>query len=134
MVELSNYQVAIEPSLAEVRKFIGYLDYRQVITLLDDIKDVTVKDLNDLKLLFTAIKMGDLELSKELIKRGASIIAYDENGHDITTQVYDKEIVDTFISLNPEYTPVGPYQDLLTEIGCGQLVPSLKKKGKKGDK
>ena len=128
MVELSNYQVAIGPSLAEVRKFIGYLDYRQVITLLDDIKDVTAKDLNDLKLLFTAIKMGDLELSKELIKRGASIVAYDENGHDITTQVYDKEIVDTFMSLNPEYTPVGPYQDLLTEIGCGQLVPLLTKK------
>ena len=74
------------------------------------------------------MNVGDKKLCRELVKRGATIICYDENGHDVTSKKYSAEQISIFLSLNKEYNPNQECEDLLAEIGCGDKVLSKKTK------
>ena len=63
-----------------------------------------------------------------MIKRGVTIICYDENGYDVTSEKYSAEQINIFLSLNKEYNPNQEFEDLLSEIGCGENVLSKKMK------
>lgn len=121
-------QVAQDKLLSEISRYIGNLDYRQIMALIDNCSIIDIKSIIREELLPTAMDVGDKMLCRELIKRGATIICYDENGHDVTSKEYSAEQIDFFQSLNKEYNPNQECEDLLAEIGCGDGVISKKMK------
>ncbi|MCI8588161.1 MAG: hypothetical protein HFG40_00740, partial [Bacilli bacterium] len=104
------------------------LDYRQIISLIDNCSLIDIKSIIRNELLPIALNVGDENLCRQLIRRGATIICYDENGHDGTAMKYSAEQINMFQSLNEEYNPNKECEDLLAEIGCGNRVLSKKKK------
>lgn len=121
-------QAAQDKLLNEISRYIGNLDYRQIITLIDSSSLIDIESIIRNKLLPIALDVGDKKLCRQLIKRGATIICYDENGHDVTSKEYSAEQVNIFLSLNEEYNPNKECEDLLAEIGCGDKVLSKKMK------
>lgn len=119
-------QAAQDKLLREISRYIGNLDYRQIMTLIDNYSLIDIKSIIRNELLPKAMDMGDENLCGELIKRGATIICYDENGHDITSEIYNAEQINIFLALNEEYNPNKESEDLLAEIGCGDRVFSKK--------
>lgn len=121
-------QAAQDKLLSEISRYIGNLDYRQIIALIDNFSLIDIKSIIRNKLLPIAMNVGDKKLCRELVKRGATIIYYDENGHDVTSKKYSAEQINIFLSLNEEYNPNQECEDLLAEIGCGDKVLSKKMK------
>jgi len=123
---LSNLQIAQDALLKEISRYIGHLDYRQIMTLIDNYPLIDTDSLIRNDLLPKAMDVEDMNLCRELIKRGVNIICYDKDGHDVTSRKYTKEQIDKFISLTGEYNPNKECEDLLAEIGCGDQVLSKK--------
>lgn len=121
-------QAAQDRLLSEISRYIGNLDYRQIISLIDNCSLIDIKSIIRNELLPIALNVGDENLCRQLIRRGATIICYDENGHDGTAMKYSAEQINMFQSLNEEYNPNKECEDLLAEIDCGNRVLSKKKK------
>ena len=121
-------QAAQDKLLSEISRYIGNLDYRQIMVLIDNCSLIDIKSIIRNELLPIAMNVGDKKLCRELVKRGATIICYDENGHDVTSKKYSAEQISIFLSLNKEYNPNQECEDLLAEIGCGDKVLSKKTK------
>ena len=113
-------QLAQDNILDEISRYIGNLDYRQIIALIDNCSLIDIESIIRNELLLTAINVGDRKLCKALVKRGVTIICYDENGHDVTAKKYSAEQIDFFLSLNVGYNPNQECDDLLAKIGCGE--------------
>lgn len=121
-------QAAQDQLLREISRYIGNLDYRQIITLIDNSSLIDIKSIIRNELLPIALEVRDKRLCRQLIKRGVTIICYDENGHDVTSEKYNAEQINIFLSLNKEYNPNQEFEDLLSEIGCGENGLSKKMK------
>lgn len=117
-------QAAQDKLLKEISRYIGFLDYRQIMALIDNCSLLDIKSIIRNELLPTAINVGDIKLCEMLVKRGVSIICYDENGHDVTSKKYSAEQIEIFQSLNKAYNPNQEFEDLLAKIGCGNKVLS----------
>lgn len=127
--DINALQEAQDRLLKEISRYIGNLDYRQIITLIDNSSLIDIKSITRNELLPAAMNAGDKKLCRELIKRGATIICYDENGHDVTSKIYSAKQIKIFLSLTEEeYNPKKECEELLAEIGCGDKVLSKKKK------
>ncbi len=127
-------QAAQDKLLNEISRYIGNLDYRQIIALIDNSSLIDIKSIIRNELLPIALNVGDKKLCRQLIERGATIICHDENGHDVTSEKYSAEQIDIFLSLNKEYNPNQECEDLLSEIGCGEKGLSKKMKPVKQSK
>jgi len=121
-VSKTALQEAQNELLDEIKQYIGNLDYRQIITLIDSFPMIDVDAMNRNGILAKALDCEDRKLCRELIKRGVTIACYDENGHDVTTQQYGTRRTELFSSLNRAYNPNSEYEDLLAEIGCKNKV------------
>lgn len=119
-------QFAQDTLLNELSRYIGILNYHHIIALIDDSDIITPEALNRNGILPQAIKVRDKKLCKELIKRGATIVCYDPNGHDITSNNYSEEDINFFRSVAENYNPNKECEDLLAAIGISEDV-SLKK-------
>lgn len=125
-------QAAQDKLLREIARYIGNLDYRQILHLIDNHSIIDTDSINRNSLLEKAIDEEDINLCKRLIKRGATIICYDEFGHDVTSEHYTPEQINIFMSVNPKYNPEAEYEDLLREIGCEtQSKPKTRTRKKK---
>lgn len=124
----TSLQKAQDILLSEISSYIGNLDYRQIMALISNYSLIDINSIIRNELLPKAMNKGDKKLCRELIKKGATIICYDENGHDVTSKKYSTEQIDIFLSLNKEYNPNQECEDLLAEIGCGNKVLSKKLK------
>lgn len=109
--------------LSEIVRYIGNLSGNQILKLVDryPIINLNYKWYNSLgqgqSILTIAMDFKDIKLCKGLIKRGASIVCYDENGHDITSKKFDQKHIEVFMKLNPEYNPDQEFDSLLLAIG-----------------
>lgn len=126
--ERTYLQFAQNRLLIEISRYIGNIDYRQIITLIDSYPIIDTKAIIRNGLLPRAMDLGEINLCKELVKRNVTIVCYDENGHDVTSKLYNPEQIKIFLSLNKEYNPNSECENLLAEIGCNQKVLSMKKK------
>ena len=121
---LQKYQ---DKLLSEIKRYIGYLDYRQIMKLLSSYEIIDIDSVNRNQILFEALKKEDINLSKELIKKGVTIVCYNENKEDITPIIYGDKIAAQFSSINSEYNPNSEYDDLLNFISGDKKTLSLKK-------
>lgn len=113
--------------LEEISRYIGHLDYRYIISLIDNYPIIDKESIIRNKLLINAIRAGDIKLCHELVKRGSTIICYDENGKDVTLKTYTPKELDIYQSLNKEYNPNWECEELLAKIGCDAKVLSKKR-------
>lgn len=125
---LTDLKRAQDKLLDEISRYIGKLDYRQIIILLDSFPLIDEDSIKRNEILARAIDAKDTKLCEELIKRGFSIVCYDSNGHDVTTKRYGRKRVKIFQSLVEGYTPDKEYVSLLSEIGCDDGGAKLSKK------
>lgn len=126
--KLNCLQVAQNKLLTEISRYIGNLDYRQIIYLINNYPIIDNESIVRNDILLKAMDTRDIELCRELVKMGISIVCYDKNGHDITSTIYSDEQINLFKSLNNEYNPNKECEDLLAQLGCGQKVLSKIKK------
>ncbi len=123
-------QKAQDNLLKEISRYIGNLDYRQIIELLDNFPFIDIEAINRNELIIKAMEKGEIKLCEELIKRGATIICYDKNGHDVTFKIYRPEQINLFQALSSgQYNPNQEFEDLLREIGCGKGMSRNLKQG-----
>lgn len=125
--DLTNLQVAQDDLLTEISRYIGNLDYRQIMKLINGCSIIDNDSIVRNRILIHAINAGDMNLCKELIKKGISLVCYDEDGHDITSTIYSEDQINVFRSLDDKYNPDKECEDLLSQIGCGNKVLSKKK-------
>lgn len=126
--DLTSLQVAQNDLLSEISRYIGNLDYRQIMKLINDCPIIDNEAIVRNQILVAAINAGDMNLCKELVKKGISLVCYDEDGHDVTSTIYSADQINIFRSLNDKYNPDKECEDLLSKIGCGDKVLSKKKK------
>lgn len=115
---VTELQVAQNNLLNEISRYIGVLDYRQVLSLLDAYPLVDEEAIVRNDILPRAMNIGDIDLCEALVNRGISIVCYDQEGCDITKEVYKPEQITLFSSLNKEYNANQGREALLAEIGC----------------
>lgn len=127
-------QEAQDKLLGEISRYIGNLDYRQIMSLIDSFSLIDIESINRNELLIVAIEMEDKNLCKELIKRGATIVCYDIDGHDVTSKIYSEDQISTFLSLCEDYNPDKECEDLLAEIGCEKKAFKKTKRKKSKEK
>ena len=126
--KVTRYQAAQDVLIDEIKRYIGNLDGRYIIKVLDSLPIIDMDSLNRNKVMIEAINAKDEFLSRELIARGVSIVQYDSEGHDITATLYDADTIAAFSTMNSKYNPNQELESLLEEIGCKKrLVPNLKK-------
>ena len=125
MVELQQDML-----IKEIERYVGFLDYRLIMELLNMYPFIDDNTIIRNALLKIALQRNDLNLCKELMKRGISIIFYDENGKDITKKVYTRKQIDTISYLEKNYMRDSDEElnGLLSEIGIDDK--SLKKVNK----
>ncbi len=113
--------------LSEISIYIGNLDYRRIMVLIDNCSLIDIKSIIRNELLPIVMNVGDKKPFRELVKRGATIICYDKNGYDVASKKYGAGQISIFLSLNKECNPNQECEDLLAEIGCGDKVLSRKR-------
>lgn len=123
--EITLLQTKQYELLKEISRYIGSLDYRIIMNLIDNYPMIDNESIIRNEILPIAMEIGDLNLCRELIGRGISIVCYDEDGHDITAKKYSEKQISIYKSLDSEYNPDEEYEDLLAHIGCGQRVRSI---------
>ncbi|MDE5586923.1 MAG: hypothetical protein K2I72_00965, partial [Bacilli bacterium] len=101
--KLTSLEKAQNTLLGEIERYIGILDYRQIMTLIDSFPIIDVGSIIRSNMLLCAIYLEDIDLCKELSKRGCTIVCFDENGTDITSKRYTPEQISLFSSINKEY-------------------------------
>ena len=107
--------------LNEISRYIGYLDYHYIMALINNFSIIDINSITRNELLPKAINAGDEKLCRALIKKGITIICYDEIGHDVTSKKYSTEQIDFFLFLDKEYNPNQECENLLKEIGCEDI-------------
>lgn len=112
--------------LYEINRYIGVLNYHQIVALIDNCSIIDVDALTRNGLLSSALEVEDLDLARELIKRGDTITRYDSNGCDVTEKYFSKREIELFQSINVDYNPNKEAEDLLAQIGCEGVALSLK--------
>ena len=125
---VTRYQAAQDDLIDEIKRYIGNLDGKYIIQLLDSLPIIDIDSLNRNEVMIDAINAKDEALSKELIARGVSIVQYDSEGHDVTATLYGADTIAAFSEMNSKYNPNQELESLLEEIGCKKrLVPTSKK-------
>ena len=126
--EVTKLMMAGKVLLSEVLSYVGVLSADQILSILDNYPIIDIKridDVNSLKkynILTVAMDNKDRKLCEGLVKRGSSIVCYDENGHDITLDIFDKKYVDMYKKLNKNYNPDQELDDLLSTIGSNKVL------------
>ena len=122
-VDVSPIEVAQRTLVEEIMRYIGSLSGGQILELVDRYPMININTLfknsnfKPCNLLSLAMEQKDIRLCKELIKRGASIVYYDNQGHDVTPKLFTNEEIEIFITLDGQYNSNQECEYLLLAIG-----------------
>lgn len=117
---ITNLEAIQDSLLREIERYVGLLNYHFIIALIDSFSLIDKEAILRSNLLALAINNKDKKLAKELVKRGASIVCIDANGHDVTQNYFTQEQIDFFLKVSSGYNPNEEFDDLLAAIGVGE--------------
>jgi hypothetical protein len=107
----------------EIFSSIGILSTEQIEELIDscpiiDVNElfITSPDRKCQSLLSTALSKGKFDTASMLIRKGASLVYYNEDGIDITRKLFSDKLITMYSSICEEYNPNKELDELLGEI------------------